>query len=132
MTVTAGLDVGSTYTKAVIAGEDGEILGKAMTPTGFRLREVSRDNYQQALEGAGMREDDVSYVIATGSGRHQVDFKDLHVTDLTASARGVRSLFPGTRTILDFLGHKDVRTTLIYTHVFNKGGHGVRSPVDRP
>ncbi len=104
MTVTAGLDVGSTYTKAVIAGEDGEILGKAMTPTGFRLREVSRDNYQQALEGAGMREDDVSYVIATGSGRHQVDFKDLHVTDLTASARGVRSLFPGTRTILDVGG----------------------------
>lgn len=27
-------------------------------------------------------------------------------------------------------GHKDVSTTMIYTHVLNKGGHGVRSPVD--
>jgi predicted CoA-substrate-specific enzyme activase len=104
VTVTAGLDVGSTYTKAVILGEDAEILGRAMNPTGFRLREVSQSTYEQALEEAGVREDDVSYVIATGSGRHQVDFKDLHVTDLTASARGACALFPGTRTILDVGG----------------------------
>jgi site-specific recombinase XerD len=42
-----------------------------------------------------------------------------------------RNRHTNIRTIQELLGHKDVNTTMIYTHVLNRGGHGIVSPLDR-
>ena len=104
MTCTVGIDVGSTYTKAVVVDGERTILGTSIEPTGFRLAEVAERACADAVGQAGLSRDDVGYIVATGFGRHQAAISDLVVTDLTAAARGAILLFPGTRTILDVGG----------------------------
>ena len=116
MRYTAGIDVGSTYTKAVILSQDSEIVGRGLEPTGFKLSEVAESVYEKALADAGLVRDQVQYSISTGFGRHQAVNSDVQVTDLTASARGACLLFPGTRTILD-VGGQTMKMTAIESRV---------------
>jgi len=104
MNYTVGIDVGSTYTKALVLSEDHRIVGRVMEPTGFQLAQVAERAHQTAVAEAGVSMDDVDYVVATGFGRHQAELSDVHVTDLTAAARGAAFLYPGTRTVLDIGG----------------------------
>lgn len=112
MRFTAGIDVGSTYTKAVILGEDTRCAGRAILKTGFKLADAARKAYDAALADAGVRENEIGYLIATGYGRFQVTFADVQVTDLTSAARGAALLFPKTRTILD-IGGQTMKATRV-------------------
>ncbi len=104
MIYTAGIDVGSTYTKAIVFGDNQEIVGKALVHTGFKLAEAAKRALNKALEKAELQESDIAYVVSTGFGRHQIPFRDVNVTDLTASSHGASFLYPNTRTILDVGG----------------------------
>lgn len=112
MTLTAGIDVGSTYAKCVLLGDGDELISRALARTGFRLSEVSNRVLEEALDKIGLRRADVDYVVSTGFGRHQVPFRDVQVTDLTAAARGASLLFPDTRTILD-IGGQTMKASLV-------------------
>lgn len=104
MIYTAGIDVGSTYTKAIILDGDDRIVGRGMVKTGFKLGEAAERVLKQALAVTELEQSDIGYVASTGYGRFQVPFRDVNITDLTASARGARFLFPKTNTILDVGG----------------------------
>ncbi len=104
MSFTAGIDVGSTYSKAVILGSDGKLAGRAIVNTGFRPGDAAARAYDQAMLEAGLEESSIAYVVSTGYGRYQVPFRDTQVTDLTAQARGACFFFPNTSTVLDVGG----------------------------
>lgn len=106
--VVAGVDVGSTQTKAVILSPERQILGRALVDTGARLNEAARAAFGLALQEAGLSEEDVEYTVGTGYGRFKVEFGDTQVTEISCHARGACFLFPNTRTVLD-VGGQDTK-----------------------
>ena len=104
MTLTAGIDVGSTYTKAALLDADGQLVATAIQATGFRLEVAAEEAYATLLRHGGVNRSEVAILVSTGAGRYQVPFRDLQATDLTAQGRGAHYFFPGTRTVLDVGG----------------------------
>jgi predicted CoA-substrate-specific enzyme activase len=108
VTVVAGVDVGSTQTKAVILHPQRRILGRAIVDTGARLTDAARRAFQLALEDADVSERTVAYIVGTGYGRFRVEFGHTQVTEISCHARGAVFLFPRTRTVLD-IGGQDTK-----------------------
>jgi len=112
MTIVFGIDLGSTYAKRLLLDDQDNVLASAMKPTGFRLAAVAEEIFDECLAAAGLSRDAVDYTVSTGYGRHQVAFRDVQVTDLTAAARGAAHHFPGTRTVLD-VGGQTMKATRV-------------------
>jgi predicted CoA-substrate-specific enzyme activase len=108
MTYGAGVDVGSTQTKAVIVDGAGAIAARALIATGANVSRAGEAAFLQACEAAGLRREAVGYVVGTGYGRYKVTFGDAQITEITCHARGAHSLFPATRTVID-LGGQDTK-----------------------
>jgi predicted CoA-substrate-specific enzyme activase len=102
----AGIDIGSTMTKIVIM--DDKIRTYIIGPTGAEHRRLANKLMEEALANIGISFDDIMYVIATGYGRINVPFADKQVTEITCHARGVASIFPQARTVID-IGGQDAK-----------------------
>jgi len=99
----AGLDIGSTMTKVVIMDEE-KILTSIIGPTGAEHRRLANRVMEDALSRANLSFDDITYVVATGYGRVNVPFADGQITEISCHARGVSSIFPTARTVIDIGG----------------------------
>jgi predicted CoA-substrate-specific enzyme activase len=104
----AGVDIGSTMTKVVVIGMNGEVVSAIKGPTGPEHRRLANEVMNKALDNAGLRIDDVSFIVATGYGRLNVPFADRQITELTCHTRGVWSLFPSVKTAID-IGGQDAK-----------------------
>jgi predicted CoA-substrate-specific enzyme activase len=99
----AGIDVGATYTKAVVIDASRHVLAMTMVRTGFDLAGASEKALAE-LGRQGVERRELDYVASTGYGRYVVPARDLQITELTCHARGASFLHPATRTVLDVGG----------------------------
>jgi predicted CoA-substrate-specific enzyme activase len=112
MTWAAGVDVGSTQTKAVVVDATGAIVGRSLIATGANVILAAQDAFRSALAEVGIGEDEVGFVVGTGYGRYRVEFGQAQVTEILCHARGAARMFPGTRTVLD-MGGQDTKAIRI-------------------
>jgi predicted CoA-substrate-specific enzyme activase len=108
MTYGAGVDVGSTQTKAVIVDESRSIVARVLIPTGANVSRAGEAAFREAGRLAGLGREAVGYVVGTGYGRYKVTFGDAQITEITCHARGAHWLFPATRTVID-MGGQDTK-----------------------
>ncbi len=108
MAYAAGVDVGSTQTKAVIIDESQRILARSLVDTGANVTRAAEHAFQEALQAGDLREEEVEYVVGTGYGRYKVTFGNTQVTEISCHGRGAVHMFPGTRTVLD-MGGQDTK-----------------------
>jgi (R)-2-hydroxyacyl-CoA dehydratese activating ATPase len=104
----AGVDVGSTQTKAVIVDEGRRVVARALIATGANVSRAGENAFVAACESARLPREAVGYVVGTGYGRYKITFGDAQITEITCHARGAHSLFPATRTVVD-MGGQDTK-----------------------
>ncbi|MDQ5985363.1 MAG: 2-hydroxyisocaproyl-CoA dehydratase activator [Syntrophus sp. SKADARSKE-3] len=100
----AGIDIGSTMTKAVILDDKEKILASVIGPTGVKHRHLALEVMKEACGKAGSTMDALDYVLATGYGRINVPFADKQMTEITCHGQGIFAIFPTARIIIDIGG----------------------------
>ncbi|WP_421900307.1 acyl-CoA dehydratase activase [Maridesulfovibrio sp.] len=100
----AGLDIGSTATKAaIINGVTKEIVAVAERATGWAPKEAAREALDAALAQLDVSGASISKTVATGYGRKVAD-ADKQVTEISCHALGAKHLVPEAMTVLDIGG----------------------------
>ena len=105
---TMGIDVGSTASKCVILKDGKDIVAKSLVPVGTGTTGPARA-IAEVLQSAGMKREEMDFVLATGYGRNSLDgLADTQMSELSCHAKGATFLFPEVRTVID-IGGQDVK-----------------------
>ena len=105
---TLGIDIGSTASKCVMLKDGKEIVSQSLITVGAGTSGPQRA-INEVLEKAGMKREDMDYILATGYGRTALEeFADHQMSELSCHAKGAAFLFPEVRTVID-IGGQDVK-----------------------
>jgi predicted CoA-substrate-specific enzyme activase len=101
--LTAGIDIGSLTTKALII-DGNNIKDYVVLKSGHLYDEAGNNAYNLCLEKCGLTKDDIKYIVGTGYGRALISFANENITEITCHARGVNYYFPDGHTVIDIGG----------------------------
>jgi len=99
--VCCGIDVGSSTTKIALLDGNRKILAYAARRSGVDFAGVARKCLDEAAGSAGVSPSGIARVIATGIGRHNVEFAHGVRTEISCQERAGSHFFPGAVTIID-------------------------------
>jgi len=115
MIYAAGVDVGSTQTKAIVLDGSRAIVSRALILTGAQVSRAAERAFEEAVAAGKIPRGEVKYVVGTGYGRYKVKFGDAQITEISCHARGAHFMFPGTRTVID-IGGQDTKAIRVGTN----------------
>lgn len=115
MAIVAGVDVGSVTAKAVILGEDEEVLAAHVVHQGIVNEEAAQRCLAETLEMANLGYSDIEFTVVTGYGRELVKFGDLTITEISCHADGAAFMMPEVRTVVD-VGGQDSKVIGLDAH----------------
>ncbi len=101
---SAGLDSGTSTTKAVVIDEKKGIVGSFVRRSGANLLESAEIAVEEALRQAGLQRNDIDYIVATGFGRRSISFAQESKTEISCHSRGCHYYFPEEITVIDIGG----------------------------
>lgn len=102
--ITAGVDIGSVSSQTVVMC-DGQLYCYSNMRTGSDSPDSAQRATAWALEGTGMKIEDIHFVIGTGYGRVNVPFAHRALTEIACHARGANFMYgPTVKTVLDMGG----------------------------
>jgi predicted CoA-substrate-specific enzyme activase len=98
-----GIDIGSVYSKGVITKEN-KLFDYHLMLSGGNYRRAADRIRQELLKKAKLSQDDIANTVGTGSGAGNVSFASQKVSDIVCTARGINSVFPSARSVIEVAG----------------------------
>lgn len=102
-----GIDIGSSSSKAVILDRDAKKIGEAILNIGTGSNGPQKV-IGQALSQAGLQREAIRKTVVTGYGRMTFTNADRQITEISCHAKGVYSVMPNARTVID-IGGQDAK-----------------------
>ena len=115
MVIVLGIDIGSAASKGIVLNDQGP-LGSFDCHSGGDFKLTAERIKKELLSRSGISESDLSRTVATGYGSKLVTFADEVKPDIVCHGKGVSSLLPSVRTVID-VGD-------LYTKVLHIDGNG--------